>query len=364
MKRFIGFERGMGVGAWLTAYKRFNTLPEEWRFVITEGDMEHFRTYITDDDVVNIKNMGLDHVRVCFDQFVLEEEPYVYREEIFQLLEHFVCCCKENGLNVILNLAKAIGNYCDITEYNTLYEDEELQKRFIALWLEIEKRFDNYPNAVFEILNEPICGDPEDWNKIAIRTVNALREVNAVRRIIIGPIGWNSPAKLDTLHVFDDENIIYTFHMYEPGEFTHQRSILIPDRLYYNRKLSYPCDDIQRYRDYHKLLFKDANAYAEFERIDRKVLLHYMEGAIQFIKKHPDKILWCGELGTIRHADITSRENWMRDVISILKEYDIPYCVWNYCSTPNDGNRFSLVDDDTRKILSPRLGEIIRGDVG
>ena len=67
--------------------------------------------------------------------------------------------------------------------------------------------------------------------------------------------------------------------------------------------------------------------------------------------------------GTIRHAPKESRENYMRDLISVLKEYGMPFCVWNYLSTPNDGNRFSLVDDDTRKILSPEMGRIIRGEV-
>ena len=57
-----------------------------------------------------------------------------------------------------------------------------------------------------------------------------------------------------------------------------------------------------------------------------------------------------------------SRENYMRDVISLLRENGIQYCVWNYLSTPNDGNRFSLVDDDSRKILSRRMLEIIRGE--
>ena len=47
----------------------------------------------------------------------------------------------------------------------------------------------------------------------------------------------------------------------------------------------------------------------------------------------------------------------------ILKENDIPYCVWNYLSTPNDGNRFSLVDDDNRKILSEEMARIIKGEV-
>ena len=88
-----------------------------------------------------------------------------------------------------------------------------------------------------------------------------------------------------------------------------------------------------------------------------------MQPAFDFVAAHPDKFLWCGEFGTIRHANITWRENWMRDMISLLKEYDIPYCVWNYLSTPNDGNRFSLVDDDRREILSENLAAIIRGEV-
>ena len=53
--------------------------------------------------------------------------------------------------------------------------------------------------------------------------------------------------------------------------------------------------------------------------------------------------------------------SWPRDVVSLCREHGIPYCVWNYLSTPNDGNRFSLVDDDSRKILS---GELLRACLG
>ena len=59
---------------------------------------------------------------------------------------------------------------------------------------------------------------------------------------------------------------------------------------------------------------------------------------------------------------IHSRES-TGDMISILNDNGITYCVWNYLSTPNDGNRFSLVDDDNRRILSENLAEIIRGNV-
>ena len=96
--------------------------------------------------------------------------------------------------------------------------------------------------------------------------------------------------------------------------------------------------------------------------MDIDFIRHELRGAVAFVKAHPDKILWCGEFGTIRHCEVTSRENWMRDVIAVLHENDMPYCVWNYLSTPNDGNRFSLVDDDRRQIVSERMLRVIRGE--
>ena len=330
------------------------------RLDITIGDMEHFESYITEWDIENIKNMGFDHVRVGFDQIVLESAPYIYRENIFSLLCDFVSWCKKRSLGIVLNLHKAIGNYCDIEEKITLFDSEELKSRFIALWLELEKTFHDEKDVMFELLNEVRDIDPELWNSLAEDTVKAIRELNSERKIIIGSTCWNSPDTLDRLRIFDDENVIYTFHNYAPFEFTHQRGVLQACTLYYNRKMVYP-DSIDKYRDYCKVVWNNDNAYAEFERMDKSYLYEALKGAIKFVSDHPDKILWCGEFGTIRHADIKSRENWMRDMISILNEYDIPYSVWNYLSTPNDGNRFSRTDDDTRKMLSSELLKITAG---
>ena len=141
MKRFAGFERGMGIGGWLTNYKRFNVLSQARRLSLTIGDMEHFASYITESDIAYIASLGMDHIRLGFDQVVLEEAPGVYREEIFCHMDHFIGWCKKHGLNVVLNLHKAIGNYCDIKEEVELLDDEGLQARFIALWLAMENRY-------------------------------------------------------------------------------------------------------------------------------------------------------------------------------------------------------------------------------
>ena len=361
MRPFTGFEHGMGIGGWLTNYKRFHVLPQDKRLCITIGDMEHFATYITEDDVRYIASLGMDHIRLGFDQLVLEETPYVYRDEILCLLDHFVSWCEKYNLNIVLNLHKAIGNYCDIEEEVKLLDNEELQNRFLALWLKLEERYHNKESIVFEILNEVTNVAPEKWNTLAERTITALRKKNRTRKIIIGSISWNSPDTLKYLPIWEDPNIIYTFHMYAPTAFTHQRGVLMPYQLFYNRKMPYPCD-IARYRDYEEAVFGNTNAYPNYERMDINYIRDCLQPAIDFVNAHPQLTVWCGEFGTIRHADITWRENWMHDVITILKENQIPYCVWNYLSTPNDGNRFSLVDDDNRKILSENLAKIIRGD--
>ena len=140
-KSWPGFNRGMGVGGWLTNYKRFNVLPVERRLVLTEGDYEHFDSFITEADVANIRSLGFDHVRLGFDQIVVEESPGRYRERTFRRIDEFLGWCERHSLNVVLNLHKAIGNSCDIPEKVQLLDDAGLQDRFVALWLEVERRY-------------------------------------------------------------------------------------------------------------------------------------------------------------------------------------------------------------------------------
>lgn len=362
-KDWPGFTRGMGIGGWLTNYKRFNVLPESRRLKITVGDLEHFDTYITERDIANIKAMGFDHVRLGFDQIVLEEAPGRYRERTFRKIDDFIAWCEKHGLNMVLNLHKAVGNYCDIAEKVQLLDDKDLQDRFVALWLEFERRYHGKPGLAFELLNEVRNVDPEKWNALADRTLKAIRERNPARWVVIGSTCWNAAGTLDKLKIWDDDRVVYTFHMYAPYEFTHQRGVLQAGPLYYNRVMEYPTKDVERYRDYNRLVNgSKTGGYEGLTEIGRQYIRNCLHGAHVFTQKHPDKILWNGEFGTIRHAPPASRVAYMRDVIATCREWGIPYCVWNYLSTPNDGNRFSLVDDDTRRILSPELLKACLGE--
>lgn len=360
MRKFIGFERGMGIGGWLTNYKRFHLLGNDKKRILTIGDYEHFQSYITENDVKNIADMGFDHIRLGFDQVVVEDENGNYRENIFSLLDSFIAWCEKYKINVVLNLHKAIGNYCDVGDDVSLFDDKNLQDGFVKLWLYFEKRYSFKPAVAFELLNELSTTAADEWNKIAWRTIGEIRKLNKDRKIIVGGIEFNSVYGLKDIEVRDDENVIYTFHMYEPFEFTHQRGVLHTGPCFYNRDMPYP-GDIERYKDFRTTVWGQTQAYKEYEQMDKKFIHDYLAPAKEFIEKNPKAILWCGEFGTIRHAKIEWRKAWFKDVIEFFKQNEIPYSVWNYLSTPNDGNRFSLVDDDDRKILSQDLLNILLG---
>ena len=354
--------RGMGLGGWLTNYKRIGQLPPERRMDVTIGDFEHFDNYITEWDVKNFASFGIDHVRLAFDQIVLEDfnNPYHYRDKTFQHITDFLDWARKYGLNVILNLHKAIGCYCDCGDMKKLLDVEEYQDRFVALWLEFERRYhDRGGEIVFELLNELTDGTGERWNPLWQKVVREIRKVNPTRKIMIGSACWNSVDKLDALDVIDDPNVVYTFHFYAPFEFTHQRGVLMPDNHYYNREMPYP-GDIGRYRHYHEFIYGNKNAYAEYNEMGKEFIYNSLAPAKKFIAEHPDAIVTLGEFGTIRSCPVKWRENWCRDVISFCDENEIPFTIWNYLSTPYDGNRFSLVDDDYRKPVSGEIFRMIR----
>ena len=363
MKPFERMKRGMGVGGWMTNYKRVRFLPQDKAFDITIGDKEHFDRYLTRWDIQNIRSFGMDHIRIPFDQCVIEEydKPYSYREDMLKLLDRIIGWSMDEGLDVVLNLHHAIGCYCDFAEASSLLDDESLQKRMIALWEMLEDRYHDL-DIVFEILNEVTTTDAEKWNVLATRCVRALRAKNPTRRIMLGSAQWNSPDRLKELVTFEDENIAYTFHFYGPGAFTHQRTTVNQTQYTYNREIPYPGDN-SYYKDYERFAGGNPAAFDAYPIVGREYIEDALQGAVQWKKDHPDKVLWFGEFGTIRHANIHWRENWMRDVIRVAVENDIPFCSWNYLSTPYDCNRFSLVTDDERRIVSPEMLRLIQGKV-
>ncbi|TJV02251.1 MAG: glycoside hydrolase family 5 protein, partial [Mesorhizobium sp.] len=65
----------------------------------------------------------------------------------------------------------------------------------------------------------------DDWQRIMADTVRDIRAVSSELTIIAtGACGGSIAGLVNLAPGFDDPNIYYSFHMYEPHSFTHQRS--------------------------------------------------------------------------------------------------------------------------------------------
>jgi endoglucanase len=182
--------------------------------------------YITREDILFIKKLGLNSVRIPFNWrlFTVEEYPDLWVGLGFEMLDRVIRWCKEANLWVVLDMHCAPGgqtgdNIDDSWGYPFLFENPESQQRTIQLWQKIAERYKNEPVIIgFDLLNEPIPHfyDQSKLNPLLEpfykRIVSAIRQVDTNHIVFLGGAQWNT-----NFGVFGppfDKNVAYTFHKY------------------------------------------------------------------------------------------------------------------------------------------------------
>ena len=74
MRKFEEFQKGVNLGGWISQFSKYDTA--------------HFDTYITEEDIKNIKDFGFDHVRCPVDYIVLEDEDGVRKDSGYEYLHN------------------------------------------------------------------------------------------------------------------------------------------------------------------------------------------------------------------------------------------------------------------------------------
>lgn len=294
---------------------------------------EHYDTFIQEEDISKIAAMGFDHVRLAIDYEVLEDEYGRTREEGFAYVTRAVEWCKRHGLNIVLDLHKAYGydfNHAGDKEKNTLFTNRLVQKRFVDLWIKIAERYANETNVAFELLNEVVEQEnAEAWNHLIAETVDAIRRIARDTIIIYGGIQWNSVKTLKLLEKPKDENILFTFHFYEPLLFTHQKAHWVPT-ISKTEDIFYP-EEMEYYRTKSIPIGYQGEVVckAQSKTMGTEFITEMVMEAIT-AAKNAGVTLYCGEFGVIDQAPIEDTFRWFRDVDAIFREFDIGCAVWTY----------------------------------
>lgn len=320
MRRFEGFQKGVNLGGWISQFGKY--------------DKDHFDTYITEEDIKNIKEFGFDHVRCPVDYIVLEDEEGNCKEDGFAYLDTCRKWCEKYGLNMIIDLHECYGYSFDPLKKDDkkqFFYNEADQERFLKLWEQIAVRFAKYRSIAFEPLNEVVMYEVADaWNVLLGKYVARMRTIAPETYLVIGGVCYNSVGTIKLLDFPLDDHIVYNFHCYEPMVFTHQGAHWV-DYMPSDFRIGYP-KTLEEYQKASTELSKDL-AGAIFEdgisEIGPKFFEDIFTPAIK--KAQEDNIpLYCGEHGVIDLADKEDALRWIRDIHATFHKYNIGSSLWNY----------------------------------
>lgn len=326
MKKFTGYERGVNLGGWLSQ---------------CEHTTEHYEAFITELDIGRIAQWGLDHIRLPIDYELVKSEDDRYLEAGFAYIDRCLEWCARYNLNMILDLHKTAGFSFD-EKADDFFHSALLQDKFLSLWVELSKRYGTYSDRLaFELLNEVVDEQVADvWNDIVRRVIPQIRRHAPLTTIVIGGARNNSALWVSELDEPYDENIVYTFHFYEPLIFTHQSAYWVEGMpagysIDYPNEFSTCVDQTEKYlpsehRDIYELV--------RSEKADIEFIRAAFADAVKTANER-NTALYCGEYGVIDKASLDTTLNWFADIHRVFEEYGIARAVWTY-----KGKDFGITD--------------------
>ena len=183
------------------------------------------------------------------------------------------------------------------------------------------------------------------WNGILTKYIKLIRSIAPESYIVVGGVFYNSVMTVAWLDVPVDPKIVYNFHCYEPGVFTHQGAYW-QEMMPLDFRIGYP-KSVEEYRKKHKEIYKDTDGAVFMDGVTEMGVGFFEKIFEPALKKaEQDGIgLYCGEYGVIDKADNESKIRWLEDIHSAFKKFGIGRALWNYKEKD-----FGLVDESFESI--------------
>lgn len=232
----IELHRGIGVHDWLNWSPVFADQTYMWPPYRSVADWLAATRPISDwpkgDEFARIRSMGFDFVRLSVDPGPLASTDGEKRQQVLDLLARNVERVTSTGLKVVFDL----HGVSQVPAYSMkmIYDgaDSEGVARYRQMVVDVARMLAKVgvDKVALEPYNEPAyypcdSSGTDDWQRIMTDTVRDIRSVSTELTIVATGACGGSVAGLANLNpAFDDPNIYYSFHMYEPHSFTHQRS--------------------------------------------------------------------------------------------------------------------------------------------
>ncbi len=248
--------KGFGIGGWLLPEGYMLKMPggfgatdirneisdllspakaEEWYQVYRDN-------YVTEADIIAMKEWGIDHIRVPFHYDIFYNiETEAFKESGFKRIDDLLVWCKRHRIDVILDMHAAPGaqSASEISDSDGVArfftESETYWPITIKVWEEIARRYKDETIIIgYDLLNEPVTPDGYDGIDLARfygQIVTAIRKIDQNHTLFIE--GNYYATTFDHLYPPFDDNMVYAFHKYwnETDQGTIQYLLNIRDQF-------------------------------------------------------------------------------------------------------------------------------------
>ena len=294
------------------------------------------RQFFTEVDVRRIAEMGggrFDHIRLPIDEEQMWDETGNMDAEAFDLLDAALDWCGTAGLKVVVDLHLLRTHHFLDTEDPPLYTDPREEERFVELWRQLSEHLDDraIDQVAYELLNEAVARDPEDWNRVAMSAYQAIRDREPERTIVLGSNWFNQHHTFLRLRVPEDDDTLLTFHYYYPMFVTHYTARWWAIGGSYTGPIHYPGKPIAE-ADLEAMEPELRRAVEEGDwnrPFGREAIVEDLQQPL-IVKERTGLPLYCGEFGCFDRTPNALRVAWFRDILSVFDEYDIAWANWDY----------------------------------
>jgi len=298
-------------------------------------------SFFQEKDVMMIKSLGFDHLRLPIDDEQMWDENGVRHEDAFKLMTNCLDWCKKHQLKVIVDLHILRSHHFN-AEVKPLWTDPKEQEKFYALWVDLSSVLKDYSlsDVAYELMNEAVADDPEQWNNLLANAMKAIRVLEPERIIVIGSNKWQSVNTFDVLKVPADKNILLSFHFYEPFPLTHHLASWTYIKNY-SGPVHYP--GVLLSQEEFDALTPDQQAIAK-DWVGKEWNMEKLEQMMQLPLQKSKELglpVYCGEYGVIDSAPEADKIRWYNDMISVFNKNGIASANWNYKS-----GSFGLISAD------------------
>ena len=316
----IGRGRGVNFGGW---FSQVDAIEEKdpSRF---PGLVPHLDSFLGPDDFGLVASWGFDHVRLPVDWQNVFTPDFSPREEILGRLDKAIADITGTGMQVIFDLHRCPGHdfHGGITVEQPLFCDSDVLERVKRVWSYLAERYGAMEGVALELLNEPTARESDTWNRICGELFRCVREHAPRSTIVVGSNRWNHASEFAHLTPIDDDNVLYSFHFYNPVLFTHQKAPWLSHPVFHESR-QYPGVITLPEGADHRLPLEGG-------LWDRDRLAREIEAVTNFREKWNLPVS-CDEFGVYKAGpDRICQLAWLRDLLGLLGERGIGWSYWNY----------------------------------